>query len=94
MPPPNDKDVIFVATWQEVAVSLFHLPLYPLVQQPVLLEGIPLATVPEIGAMKLAVTIDRGTRKDMIRRPWQKMKKFRVFGNWVMKVFSAEVAQA
>ena len=31
-----------------------------------LLDGIPLATVPEIGAMKLAAIIDRGTRKDMV----------------------------
>ena len=61
-----DKDGTFVATWQDVGVSFFRLPLYPLVQQPVLLEGIPLATVPEIGAMKLAAIIDRGTRKDMV----------------------------
>ncbi len=61
-----DKDGTFVATWQGVGVSLFRLPLYPLVQQPVLLDGIPLATIPEIGAMKLAAIIDRGTRKDMV----------------------------
>ena len=61
-----DTDGTFVATWQGVGVSFFHLPLYPLVQQPVLLEGIPLATVPEIGAMKLAAIIGRGTRKDMV----------------------------
>ena len=61
-----DKDGTFVATWQGVGVSFFRLPLYPLVQQPVLLEGIPLATIPEIGAMKLAAIIDRGTRKDLV----------------------------
>ena len=61
-----DKDGTFVATWQDVGISFFRLPLYPLVQQPVLLEGIPLATIPEIGAMKLAAIIDRGTRKDMV----------------------------
>jgi len=61
-----DKDGTFVATWQGVGVSFFRLPLYPLVQQPLLLEGIPLATVPEIGAMKLAAIIDRGTRKIMV----------------------------
>ncbi len=61
-----DKDGTFAATWQGVGVSFFRLPLYPLVQQPVLLDGIPLATVPEIGAMKLAAIIDRGTRKDMV----------------------------
>jgi hypothetical protein len=61
-----DTDGTFVATWQGVGVSFFRLSLYPLVQQPVILEGIPLATVPEIGAMKLAAIIDRGTRKDMV----------------------------
>lgn len=61
-----DREGTFVATWQGVGVSFFRLPLYPLAQRPVLLEGVPLATVPEIGAMKLAAIIDRGTRKDMV----------------------------
>lgn len=61
-----DKDGTFVASWQGVGISFFRLPLYPLVQQPLLLEGVPLATVPEIGAMKLAAIIDRGARKDMV----------------------------
>lgn len=61
-----DNDGTFVATWQGVGISLFRLPLYPLVQQPILLEGVPLATIHEIGAMKLAAIIDRGTRKDMV----------------------------
>jgi predicted nucleotidyltransferase component of viral defense system len=61
-----DKDGTFVATWQDVGVSFFRLPLYPLVQTTLLLDGIPLATIPEIGAMKLAAIIDRGTRKDMV----------------------------
>jgi len=61
-----DIDGTFVATWQDVGISFFRLPLYPLVQPPVLLDGIPLATIPEIGAMKLAAIIDRGTRKDMV----------------------------
>ena len=61
-----DKDGTFVASWQDVGISFFRLPLYPLVQPPVLLESIPLATIPEIGAMKLAAIIDRGTRKDMV----------------------------
>ena len=62
----HDIDGTFVATWQDVGISFFRLPLYPLVQPPVLLDGIPLATIPEIGAMKLAAIIDRGTRKDMV----------------------------
>lgn len=61
-----DKDGTFVAIWHEVGVSFFRLPLYPLVQRPYLLDGIPVATIPEIGAMKLAAIIDRGTRKDMV----------------------------
>ena len=62
----HDNDGTFVATWQKVGISFFRLPLYPLVQPPLLLEGIPLATIPEVGAMKLAAIIDRGTRKDMV----------------------------
>ena len=61
-----DQEATFVATWQEVGISFFRLPLYPLMQAPVLLEGIRLATIPEIGAMKLAAMIDRGTRKDLV----------------------------
>jgi len=62
----HDNDGTFVATWQDVGISFFRLPLYPLVQLPMILDGIPLATIPEIGAMKLAAVIDRGTRKDMV----------------------------
>lgn len=61
-----DKDMTFVATWQGVGVSFFRLALYPLVQQPMLLEGVPLATMEEIGAMKLAAIMARGTRKDYV----------------------------
>ncbi len=61
-----DTDGTFVAIWQGAGLSFFRLPLYPLVQQPLLLDGVPLATVPEIGAMKLAAVINRGTRKDML----------------------------
>jgi Nucleotidyl transferase AbiEii toxin, Type IV TA system len=61
-----DKDGTFVATWQGVGVSLFRLPLYPLVKEPLLVDRIRLATLEEIGAMKLAAIIDRGTRKDMV----------------------------
>ena len=62
----HDKDGTFVATWRGVGVSFFRLPQYPLVQEAVLLEGLPLATVEEIGAMKLAAITDRGTRKDLV----------------------------
>lgn len=61
-----DKDMTFVANWRGVGVSFFRLTLYPLTQEPLLLEGVPVATVEEIGAMKLAAIMSRGTRKDYI----------------------------
>lgn len=62
----HDKDMTFVATWQGVGISFFRLALYPLVQEPLLLEGVPVATIDEIGAMKLAAIMARGTRKDYV----------------------------
>ncbi|MFQ5341164.1 MAG: nucleotidyl transferase AbiEii/AbiGii toxin family protein [Anaerolineae bacterium] len=62
----HDKDTTFVATWRGVGISFFDLHPYPLVQQPLLVEGMPVATVAEIGAMKLAAIIGRGTRKDLV----------------------------
>lgn len=62
----HDSDMTFVATWHGVGVSFFRLALYPLVQPPLLLDGIPIASLAEIGAMKLAAIIDRGTRKDLV----------------------------
>jgi hypothetical protein len=61
-----DTDMTFVANWRGVGVSFFRLSLYPLVQPPLLLDGIPTASLAEIGAMKLAAIIDRGTRKDLV----------------------------
>jgi len=61
-----DKDATFVATWRGVGVSFFRLYLYPLVRPTLLVAGAPLASLEEIGAMKLAAIIDRGTRKDLI----------------------------
>jgi hypothetical protein len=62
----HDKEGTFVATWRGVGLSFFRLPLYPLIQQPFLVDGVLVATVEEIGAMKLAAIIDRGTRKDLV----------------------------
>lgn len=62
----HDKDATFVANWRGVGVSFFRLPLYPLVQEPLMVGNVRLATVAEIGAMKLAAAIDRGTRKDLV----------------------------
>ena len=61
-----DQDMTFVANWRGVGISFFRLSLYPLVQPPLLLDGIPIASLVEIGAMKLAAIIDRGTRKDLV----------------------------
>jgi hypothetical protein len=61
-----DKDMTFVANWRGVGLSFFRLTLYPLAQAPLLLEGVPVATIEEIGAMKLAAIMARGTRKDYI----------------------------
>ncbi len=60
-----DKDMTFVVNWRGVGISFF-LSLYPLVQPPLLLDNIPTASIPEIGTMKLAAIIDRGTRKDLV----------------------------
>lgn len=61
-----DKDSTFVAVWRGVGVSFFRLNLYPLTQPTLLIDNVRLASVEEIGAMKLAVIINRGTRKDMV----------------------------
>jgi predicted nucleotidyltransferase component of viral defense system len=61
-----DTDTTFVANWRGVGLSFFRLSLYPLVQPPLLLDGVPIASLAEIGAMKLAAIIDRGTRKDLV----------------------------
>ena len=61
-----DKDSTFVAAWRGVGVSFFRLNLYPVVKPTLLLDNIPIASVEEIGAMKLAAIIDRGTRKDYV----------------------------
>ena len=49
----HDKDATFVASWRGVGISFFRLQFYPLVQPPMLLGSVPVATVQEIGAMKL-----------------------------------------
>jgi predicted nucleotidyltransferase component of viral defense system len=61
-----DKDTTFVVTWRGVGVSFFRLEIYPLVTPPILLDKVPIASIEEIGAMKLAAIIDRGTRKDYV----------------------------
>jgi predicted nucleotidyltransferase component of viral defense system len=61
-----DKDTTFMATWQNVGISFFRLQQYPLVRPVFRLENVLVASIEEIGAMKLAAIIDRGTRKDLV----------------------------
>lgn len=61
-----DKDGTFNAIWQGVGISFFRLHSYPLVQPTSLVAGAQVASLEEIGAMKLAAIIDRGTRKDLV----------------------------
>lgn len=62
----SDKDSTFTAAWRGVGISFFRLDSYPLVRPVFLVDGVPLASLEEIGAMKLAAIINRGTRKDMV----------------------------
>ena len=61
-----DKEGTFVADWKNVGISFFRLDQHPLVTPPVLIDKIRVATIEEIGAMKLAAVLSRGTRKDYI----------------------------
>ena len=61
-----DTDMTFVANWHGVGISFFRLAIYPLVKPLLILDNLPVADLAEIGAMKLAAIIDRGTRKDMV----------------------------
>lgn len=61
-----DKDGTFTAIWHGVGISFFRLQSYPLVQPTLLVADIQVASLEEIGAMKLAAIIDRGTRKDQV----------------------------
>jgi hypothetical protein len=61
-----DEDSTFVAVWRGVGVSFFRLHMYPLVSPTLSVNDVRLAGVEEIGAMKLAAIINRGTRKDMV----------------------------
>ena len=61
-----DMDTTFVCTWHGVDIGFFRLNSYPLVTPVTLLDGVPIASIEEIGAMKLAAIIGRGTRKDLV----------------------------
>ena len=61
-----DEDSTFAASWRGVGVSFFRLNMYPLAQPTLAVNNVRLASVEEIGAMKLAAIINRATRKDMV----------------------------
>lgn len=61
-----DKEGTFVANWRNVGISFFRLDQHPLVKTPHLIENIRVAVIEEIGAMKLAAILARGTRKDYV----------------------------
>ena len=62
----DDKEGTFLASWKEVGISFFRLDQYPVVTPLLALESIQVASVMEIGAMKLAAIIGRGTRKALL----------------------------
>lgn len=61
-----DKDGTFAAHWRKVGVSFFRLNRHPLTLPPLWSKGLRVATIEEIGAMKLAAILSRGNRKDYI----------------------------
>lgn len=61
-----DKDSTFVANWKTVGISFFRLDRHPQVRPPSWIENIRIAAIEEIGAMKLAAILSRGTRKDYV----------------------------
>ncbi len=62
----HDQEATFSIVRRGVGVSFFRLASYPVVEEPPLVHGVPVATLAEIGAMKLAAIIDRGTRRDLV----------------------------
>lgn len=62
----HDKDATFVAKWRGVGISFFELRGQPLVQKTAKIGTVRVAPIPEIGVMKLAAVIGRGTRKDLV----------------------------
>jgi predicted nucleotidyltransferase component of viral defense system len=61
-----DKEGTFVANWRNVGVSFFRLDQHPLINPSIIIDKIQVASIEEIGAMKLAAILSRGTRKDYI----------------------------
>lgn len=52
-------------TLEEVPLSFFHYP-YALLHPPEAVEGLRIASIEDIGLMKLAAIVSRGTRRDFV----------------------------
>lgn len=61
----SEEDGTLKLDFQEVILSFFHYP-YPLVTSLVEAEGLKIASLPDIGLMKIAAIIGRGTKKDFV----------------------------
>lgn len=62
----HDQDATFVAKWQAVGISFFELYEQPLVERTTDVTGIALASLGDIGALKLSAIFSRATRKDLV----------------------------
>lgn len=62
----HDKDATFVGAWRGVGLSFFELVAHPLVEKPLAIDGIELATIRDIGALKLGALFNRASRKDLV----------------------------
>jgi hypothetical protein len=50
---------------EQTKIELFHDP-YPVLEDPVVRDGISLASIPDLAAMKLSAIANRGSKKDFI----------------------------
>ncbi len=62
----HDQDATFVAKLRAVGISFFELDAHPLVEPTMDVEGVQIASIREIGAMKLAAVFGRASRKDLV----------------------------
>lgn len=61
----TDQDATLTIRWQGVSVSFFTYH-YPLLDPVVIIGGLPVASLADIAAMKLAAIVGRGSRKDFV----------------------------
>jgi hypothetical protein len=61
----QDENGTLSVAWQRVVVSFFAYGT-PLLERPVVIGGLPVASVSDIAAMKLAAVVGRGAKKDFV----------------------------